>query len=38
LRGTFSRLTVAIALNAPVYAAEQAWKNLKVGVPIHVIR
>jgi hypothetical protein len=27
-----------ITLNAPVYTTEQLWKNLKVGVPIHVIR
>jgi PIN domain nuclease of toxin-antitoxin system len=31
-------LALAIALNAPVYTTEQLWKNLKVGVPIHVIR
>ena len=31
-------LALAIALKAPVYTTEQAWKNLKVGVPIHVIR
>jgi len=31
-------LSLAIALNAPVYTTEQLWKNLKVGVPIHVIR
>ena len=29
---------LAIALKAPVYTTEQAWKDLKVGVPIHVIR
>jgi PIN domain nuclease of toxin-antitoxin system len=29
---------LAIALNAPVYTTEQAWKDLKVGVPIQVIR
>ena len=28
----------SIALKAPVNTTEQAWKNLKVGVPIHVIR
>jgi PIN domain nuclease of toxin-antitoxin system len=31
-------LALAIALGAPVYTTEQLWKNLKVGVPIHVIR
>lgn len=31
-------LALAIALKAPVYTTEQAWRNLKVGVPIHVIR
>jgi hypothetical protein len=29
---------LAIVLKAPVYTTEQLWKNLKVGVPIHVIR
>ncbi len=36
--GDRSCLALAIALNAPVYTTEQAWKNLKLGVPIHVIR
>ena len=31
-------LALAIALKAPVYTTEQVWRNLKVGVPIHVIR
>ena len=31
-------LALAIALKAPVYTTEQIWRNLKVGVPIHVIR
>jgi PIN domain nuclease of toxin-antitoxin system len=31
-------LALAIALSAPVYTTEQLWNNLKVGVPIHVIR
>ena len=31
-------LALAIALKAPVYTTEQPWRNLKVGVPIHVIR
>jgi ribonuclease VapC len=36
--GDRSCLALAIALKAPVYTTEQVWKNLKVGVPIHVIR
>jgi PIN domain nuclease of toxin-antitoxin system len=36
--GDRSCLALAIALNAPVYTTEQIWKNLKLGVPIHVIR
>ncbi len=28
----------AIALKAPIYTAEQVWRNLKIGIPIHVIR
>ncbi|ERR1700722_11700488 len=36
--GDRSCLALAITLKAPVYTTEQAWKNLKVGVPIHVIR
>jgi PIN domain nuclease of toxin-antitoxin system len=36
--GDRSCLALAIALNASVYTTEQVWKNLKVGVPIHVIR
>jgi ribonuclease VapC len=36
--GDRSCLSLAIALKAPVYTTEQIWKNLKVGVPIHVIR
>ena len=36
--GDRSCLALAIALNAPVYTTEQAWENLKVGIPIHVIR
>jgi PIN domain nuclease of toxin-antitoxin system len=31
-------LALAMALKAPVYTAEKAWKKLKVGVRIHVIR
>lgn len=36
--GDRSCLALAITLKAPVYTAERLWKNLKVGVPIHVIR
>lgn len=36
--GDRSCLALAVALKAPVYTTEQAWRNLKVGVPIHVIR
>ena len=31
-------LTLGIALDVPVYTAEKAWKKLKVGVKIHLIR
>ena len=31
-------LALGIALKAPVYTAEKAWKKLRVGVRIHVIR
>jgi PIN domain nuclease of toxin-antitoxin system len=36
--GDRSCLALAIVLKAPVYTTEQVWKNLKVGIPIHVIR
>jgi PIN domain nuclease of toxin-antitoxin system len=36
--GDRSCLALAIALKAPVYTTEQLWRELKVGVPIHVIR
>ncbi len=36
--GDRSCLALAIALKAPVYTTEQAWKNLQVGIPIHVSR
>jgi ribonuclease VapC len=36
--GDRSCLALGIALNAPVYTTEQLWRNLKVGIPIHVIR
>jgi PIN domain nuclease of toxin-antitoxin system len=36
--GDRSCLALAIALDAPVYTTEKLWKNLKLGVPIHLIR
>jgi PIN domain nuclease of toxin-antitoxin system len=36
--GARACLALAIALQAPVYTTEQLWRNLRVGVPIHVIR
>ena len=31
-------LALALTLKAPVYTTEQAWKKLKLEVPVHVIR
>ena len=31
-------LALGLALHAPVYTADRSWKNLKLGVRIHVIR
>jgi ribonuclease VapC len=31
-------LAVGLALKAPVYTANKSWKNLKLGLRIHVIR
>jgi PIN domain nuclease of toxin-antitoxin system len=31
-------LALGLALKAPVYTADKSWKDLKVGVRIHVIR
>jgi ribonuclease VapC len=31
-------LALGIALHAPVYTADRSWKNLSIGVRIHVIR
>lgn len=31
-------LALALALGAPAYTADRSWKNLKLGVPIYVIR
>lgn len=36
--GDRSCLALAIALGAEVYTSEKPWKNLKLGVAIHVIR
>jgi len=36
--GDRSCLALAIALKADVYTTEKLWKNLKLGIPIHVIR
>jgi len=36
--GDRSCLALAISLKAPVYTTEQLWRNLNVGIPIHVIR
>jgi PIN domain nuclease of toxin-antitoxin system len=36
--GDRSCLALAIALKAPVYTTEQLWRDLKLGVTIHVIR
>ena len=31
-------LALGIALKAPVYTADRSWKNLKLGVRIHIVR
>ncbi|MGA9568328.1 MAG: type II toxin-antitoxin system VapC family toxin [Candidatus Korobacteraceae bacterium] len=31
-------LALAMALNVPVYTADQTWKKLKLGIRIHLIR
>ena len=31
-------LALGVALKAPVYTADRNWKNLKLGIRIHVIR
>jgi len=31
-------LALGIALRAPVYTADRLWKNLKLGIRIHVLR
>ena len=36
--GDLACLALGIALDAPVYTTDKSWKNLKIGVRIHVIR
>jgi PIN domain nuclease of toxin-antitoxin system len=31
-------LALSLSLKAPVYTADKSWKNLKLGVRVHVIR
>lgn len=31
-------LALGIALKAPVYTADRSWKNLKLGIRIHLVR
>lgn len=31
-------LALALTLGAPVYTSDRAWKNLEIGIRIHVIR
>jgi ribonuclease VapC len=31
-------LALALSLNAPVYTADRAWRNLKLGLRINIIR
>jgi PIN domain nuclease of toxin-antitoxin system len=31
-------LALALSLKAPVYTADRSWKNLKLGVRVHLIR
>ena len=31
-------LALGIVLSAPIYTADRSWKNLKLGVRVHVIR
>jgi len=33
-----SSLVLAILLDRPIYTTDRAWKNLKVGAKIHVLR
>ncbi len=36
--GDRSCLALGILLNSPVYTADQIWRNLDIGIPIHIIR
>jgi len=36
--GDRASLALGLVLKAPIYTADKSWKNLKVGVRIHVIR
>jgi PIN domain nuclease of toxin-antitoxin system len=36
--GDCACLALGIVLKAPIYTADRTWKNLKLGVRIHVIR
>ena len=36
--GDRSCLALALSLGAEVYTTEKVWKNLNLGIPIHVIR
>lgn len=36
--GDLACLALGLALKAPVYTADRSWRNLKLGVRIHVIR
>jgi PIN domain nuclease of toxin-antitoxin system len=36
--GARACLALGIALRAPVYTADRSWKNLRLGIRIHVIR
>jgi PIN domain nuclease of toxin-antitoxin system len=31
-------LALGLHLGAPVYTADRAWKKLKLGIPIHLLR
>lgn len=31
-------LALAMSLHNPVYTADKSWKNLKLGIPIHILR
>ena len=31
-------IALGVSLDAPVYTADRAWKKLKLGIPIHLLR